>query len=105
MIVGTVASADQSAFAKHHKHKHHKHSSDSNRGDSNRGDSTRQSIDQSNVSHQKQLCQASGGIAIGTGSGGLVGAGIGAGGTGGQNFCVNSNPQTNANTGNNGNLN
>ncbi|MGN6707735.1 MAG: hypothetical protein ACTHKF_00105, partial [Candidatus Nitrosocosmicus sp.] len=81
MIVGTIASADNMAFATHKK--------------------VKQKIGQSNTSEQGLTCSANGGFANGIGTGGLLaGIGAGIGGTGGLNLCFNTNPQTNANQGN-----
>ncbi len=52
---------------------------------------------------QGMTCSANGGSGSGIGSGLLAGVGVGVGLTGGLNLCFNSNPQTNANVGNNGN--
>ena len=98
MIVGTVASAtsDNLAFAKHkHKthHKHHKHHGSNVHKSSN-------SVNQANVNHQSTVCQASGGISIGTGNGGIAGTGVAVTPSAGFNNCPNTNTNANANTGN-----
>ena len=81
MIVGTIASADNMAFATHKK--------------------VKQKIGQSNAASQNTACSSNGGFANGIGTGGLLaGIGAGIGGPAGLNLCFNTNPQTNANTGN-----
>ncbi len=88
MIAGTIASAttgDNMAFAKHKK--------------------VKQSIGQSNSDVQNSRCDSNGGFGLGTGNGLILGLGVGVGGPGLLNLCANSNPQTNAQTGNNGNVN
>ncbi|MGN6560248.1 MAG: hypothetical protein ACTHJ2_06940 [Candidatus Nitrosocosmicus sp.] len=79
MIVGTIASADNMAFATSKK--------------------VKQKIGESNSASQTTSCSANGGSGLGTGSALLLGAGIGAGGLGGLNLCFNTNPQTNINQG------
>ncbi len=104
MIVGTIAAAaaDNMVLAKDgKKHKWHK----KHHNNSHNGDSTKQSISQSNKSSQSLSCSANGGSGVGVGNGLLLGIGAGVGGSGGTNLCVNNNPQTNVNTGNNGAVN
>jgi hypothetical protein len=97
MIVGTVASAtsDNLAFAKH-KQKHHKHHK--SHGGHNHESSN--SVSQANSNRQSVVCQASGGISIGTGNGGIAGTGVAITPSAGINNCPNTNTNANANTGN-----
>jgi Ni/Co efflux regulator RcnB len=100
MIVGTVASAtsDNLAFAKHKHKTHHKHHK--SHGDHNK--STTQSKSQTNNNKQTLICQASGGVSIGQGTGGIAGTGIAVTPNAGTNLCTNNNSNTNVDTGSQG---
>jgi mannitol-specific phosphotransferase system IIBC component len=96
MVISTVVSAtgDNLAFAKHHKHKKHKHHSNGGHNHT-----TAQTKSQSNVNKQNVICQASGGVSIGQGTGGILGTGIAVTPNAGTNLCFNANSNTNADTG------
>ena len=80
MIVGSIASADNMAFATH-------------------GKKTKQVKAQSNANSQSTTCNANGGPATGTGSGLLLGIGAGiSANIPGVNLCPNFNTNNNVDT-------